>query len=63
MITTTVPVLGTSTDAALKIFVGSWDFDSSGFEGTVAEMVSVRGGADPATEEALDSYLKGKFLL
>ncbi|MEO7668484.1 MAG: hypothetical protein ABIW57_04040 [Polyangia bacterium] len=45
------------------IYVGSWDFDSWGFDGTVAEMVIVRGGADPATEEVLDSYLKGKFSL
>jgi hypothetical protein len=49
--------------AYAPIYVGSWDFDIPGLEGTVAEMVIIRGGADLATEEALDSYLMRKFSL
>ncbi len=49
--------------AYAPIYVGSWDFDIPGLEGTVAEMVIIRGGADAATEEALDNYLKRKFSL
>jgi hypothetical protein len=49
--------------AYAPIYLGSWDFDLPGLEGTVAEMVIVRGGADPVTEEALDSYFKREFSL
>jgi len=45
------------------LYLGAWDFDTYGFQGIVAEMIVVRGPADPATEQALDDYLTSKFHL
>jgi hypothetical protein len=60
---TPAAVDGPSDGSYAPIYLGSWDFDSWGFEGAVAEMVIVRGAADSATEQALDDYLKLKFSL
>jgi hypothetical protein len=49
--------------AYAPLYLGAWDFDRYGFEGSVAEMIIVRGPADQATEQALDDYLKSKFSL
>ena len=50
-----------SDGAYAPIYLGSWDFDTFGYQGIVAEMIVVRGPADEATEKALDDYFKMKF--
>jgi hypothetical protein len=43
------------------IYVGDWDFDWLGFDGTVGELVVVKGATESATVAALEGYLMAKY--
>jgi hypothetical protein len=43
------------------IYIGDWDFDWLGFDGTVGELVVVKGATESATVAALENYLMAKY--